>query len=409
MAKDYGKFQTKITECMDILATAQTLDTSDKENSQWNLISSGFAGLMNMVDKQNQLIKAMYPLITVRARGHDEPQDDYDQSIVDKDEAKVAFDAAEIRTRAIVKEVCYSLQLQQAVSQGDDITGRKLICSFYDYKDTVTYHRQRCKDADLKNLRMFTGKESDVDWACETLLTNLSTTAAQLELSERGLCLALLSKLTDIGLQIVKGRMDSLGLTSETIEFHQLQAIVEESFMKNSDSKSALRALYSLKQLQPGNTAYQQLEGQILRLCRLSLQHVNDPKEKQILFQSRAREVFLRCLTSEDRQKISLKEIERSQQNESQWQLHQIVSYLTDVSKVSIEANTSGPSPYQDSSIRQVYDQETGEQDYDEEYQEINAVQRGSQQKFRGRFLRQRGNQVGGQRGRGRSYTPRKW
>ena len=71
MAKDYGKFQTKITECMDILATAQTLDTSDKENSQWNLISSGFAGLMNMVDKQNQLIKAMYPLITVRARGHD--------------------------------------------------------------------------------------------------------------------------------------------------------------------------------------------------------------------------------------------------------------------------------------------------------------------------------------------------
>ena len=113
-----------------------------------------------------------------------------------------------------------------------------------------------------------------------------------------------------------------------------------------------------------------------------------------------------RWLVARNRER--LKEIERSQQNESQWQLHQIVSYLTDVSKVSIEANTSGPSPYQDSSIRQVYDQQTGEQDYDEEYQEINAVQRGSQQKFRGRFLRQRGNQVGGQRGRGRSYTPRR-
>ena len=59
----------------------------------------------------------------------------------------------------------------------------------------------RCKYLNVKNVKMFPGKESDVDWACETLLTNLSTTVAQLELSERGPCLALLSKLTDIGLQ----------------------------------------------------------------------------------------------------------------------------------------------------------------------------------------------------------------
>ena len=77
---------------------------------------------------------------------------------------------------------------------------------------------------------MLTGKESDVYWACETLLTNLSTTAAQLELSERGLCLALLSKLTDIGLQIVKGRMDSLGLTSDNIEFQVLKHQLMELF-----------------------------------------------------------------------------------------------------------------------------------------------------------------------------------
>ena len=55
-------------------------------------------------------------------------------------------------------------------------------------------------------MKIFTGKESDVDWAYETLLTNLSTTAAQLELSEQGPCLALLSKLTDIELQCVNGQ-----------------------------------------------------------------------------------------------------------------------------------------------------------------------------------------------------------
>ena len=47
---------------------------------------------------------------------------------------------ADTRTKAILKEVCYSLQLQQSINQGDYITGRKLICQFYDYKDATLYH-----------------------------------------------------------------------------------------------------------------------------------------------------------------------------------------------------------------------------------------------------------------------------
>ena len=394
LGKDYLKFQTKITECMDILAQNLSLDTSDKDNSLINLVSSGFSAIMTLVDKQQNLIQRMMPLILIRDRDGAELQADYDLKVQDRDTARQQLLDADVRTKAILKEVCYSLQLQQSINQGDNITGRKMICQFYDYKDAHLYHNNRCKDSDLKNLKMFTGKEQDVDWACETLLTNLSTTAAQLELSERGLCLALLSKLTDIGLQIVKGRMDSLGLTSDNIEFHQLQAIVEESFMKNSDSKSALRALYSLKPLQVGNTAYQQLEGQILRLCRLSLQHVNDPKEKQILFHSRSREVFLRCLTPEDRQKISLKEIERAQKSEPEWQLHQIVSYLTDVSKISLEANTGGPSPYQDSTVRQVNNEDVDDFEHHHDQEYVNFVRGRGNQRFRGRFLRSRGRQV---------------
>ena len=415
LGKDYAKFKTKITECMDILARNDSLDTFEKENSVLNLVSSGLVAVMDLVEKQNQVFSKLLPIVEFREREGAELQADYDLKVQERDTAIDQLAITNTRTKAIIKEVCYAMQLQQSISQGDDLTGRKLICQFYNYKDTATYHNSKVKDNDLKSIKVFTGREADVDWSCETLLTNLSTTAAQLELGERGLCLALLSKLSDIGLQIIKGRMDSLNLTPETIEFSQLQALVEESFMKNSDSKSALRALYSLKPLQQGNTAYQQLEGQILRLCRLSLQHVNDPKEKQILFHSRSREVFLRCLTPEDRQKISLKEIERSQKSESPWQLHQIVSYLTDVSKISQELNASAAVQYQDSTIRQAQEENTDNYDNDEEeFENVNFIRGRGNTRFRGRFLRSRGRssaQFAGQnrgnmRGRGASSRP---
>lgn len=60
--------------------------------------------------------------------------------VQDRDTVRQDLQDADTRTKAILEEVCYSLQLQQSINQGDDITGRKLICQFYDYKDATLYH-----------------------------------------------------------------------------------------------------------------------------------------------------------------------------------------------------------------------------------------------------------------------------
>ena len=39
LGKDYAKFKTKITECMDILARNDSLDTFEKENCLQNQAS----------------------------------------------------------------------------------------------------------------------------------------------------------------------------------------------------------------------------------------------------------------------------------------------------------------------------------------------------------------------------------
>ena len=81
LGKDYLKFQAKITECMDILAQNLSLDTSDKDNSLINLVSSGFSAIMTLVDKQQNLIQRMMPLILIRDRDGAELQADYDLKV----------------------------------------------------------------------------------------------------------------------------------------------------------------------------------------------------------------------------------------------------------------------------------------------------------------------------------------
>ena len=88
LGKDYPKFQAKITECMDILAQNLSLDTSDKDNSLINLVSSGFSAIMTLVDKQQNLIQRMMPLILIRDRDGAELQADYDLKVQDRDTAR---------------------------------------------------------------------------------------------------------------------------------------------------------------------------------------------------------------------------------------------------------------------------------------------------------------------------------
>ena len=86
------------------------------------------------------MIQRIMPLVLIRDRDGAELQADYDLKVQDRDTVRQDLQDADTRTKAILEEVCYSLQLQQSINQGDDITGRKLICQFYDYKDATLYH-----------------------------------------------------------------------------------------------------------------------------------------------------------------------------------------------------------------------------------------------------------------------------
>ena len=314
--KDYPKAKTKIEECQNILARAETLDLHNKDNSVHNLLSSALDVMMRVIDAQSSTLTVLADI-----KGNRNPEAAETAAALSAAIATEidALNTIKLRARTIVKEVSYSLQVTQAQISGDDISNRKLIVQMYDF---TACNNNRCKESELKSVKFLTGREVDLDWSTESMLSQLSNIGSQLELSEKALTQACLSRLQDVAAQVIRGRLDSLNLTQDTVPFSILHRLLEEAFMRFSDAKSALRALYSLKPLPPASSNYQILEAQILRLCRLSLQDITDAKEKSLLYQTRSKEVFLRCLSVQDRGKISLKEIERASKSEGPMSLH---------------------------------------------------------------------------------------
>ena len=385
-AKDYRKAGLKIEECQNILARAESLDQHNKDNSVHNLLSSALDVIMRAIDAQASALAVLADLKVNRQAAVGETDAALQTGVTTE---ITTVNTLKLRAKTIVKEVSYSLQMAQAQISGDDISNRKLIVQMYDYTACAN---NRCKESELKSVKYLTGRESDLDWSCESMLSQLSNVGSQLELSEKALTQACLSRLQDVASQVIRGRLDSLSLTQDNVPFAILHRLLEEAFMRFSDAKSALRALYSLKPLPPNSTNYQILEAQILRLCRLSLQDITDAREKSLLYQTRSKEVFLRCLSVADRGKISLKEIERASKSEGPMSLHQIVSHLTDISKINAETSNHAPLPYNDSTIRQTtamdaQDMNQVQDEQMEEYDQVFWIPRG---RGRGR-VRQRG------------------
>ena len=261
--KDYPKARQKIEECQNILANAETLDLHNKDNSVHNLVSSALDIMMRVIDAQANTMNIVVDIKDNRDPVAPETDRSLQQAITDSVEALTTLKQ---RARTIIKEAGYSLQMAQAQISGDDISNRKLIVTMYDY---TACNNNRCKENDIKSVKTLTGREEDLDWATESMLSQLSNVGSQLELSEKALTQACLSRLQDVAAQVIRGRLDSLNYTQDNVPFSILHRLLEEAFMRFSDAKSALRALYSLKPLPPNSTNYQFLEAQILRLCRL--------------------------------------------------------------------------------------------------------------------------------------------
>ena len=194
--KDYPKAKQKIEECQNILANAETLDLHNKDNSVHNLVSSAIDVMMRVIDAQAATINIVADIKGNRAPTAPETAGSLEQALT---ESVDAMGTMKLRARAIVKEVGFSLQMAQAQISGDDISNRKLIVPMYDY---TACHNNRCKENDIKSVKPLTGREDDLDWATESMLSQLSNVGSQLELSEKALTQACLSRLQDVASQV---------------------------------------------------------------------------------------------------------------------------------------------------------------------------------------------------------------
>ena len=294
--------------------------------------------MMTLSEAQNEAF-----LTAVPEAQRDNPQFQATRNLLDK-------------SKTILSEVNLSLLQNQQKNQGDEVlTGKALIVDFYPYSEPQ-FNVQKFKESEVRGIEVFSGAPTNglsIDWTTEQFLCSLNTTGQQLALSERGLVFACLAKLQGPSNQIIRARLDSLGLTPETVPFSTLQRIIERAYMPHSDPQNSLKSLMNLQPLAAGSTDFLLLESVILRLTRLSLKGHENESEKKILQESRAKEHFLRLIPVAEKRKIQQRNLSRVETGLSELSLHAMVTYLIDTSKIDNPQSISS-GPYLGSSINRV-------------------------------------------------------
>ena len=251
-------------------------------------------------------------------------------------------------------------------------------------------------DTQLKNIDFLSCEEHhgpDLDVHIETFLTTVFNVAKQLNLSHTCCCNVIQRKLTHTAKNIFHSWLDSNDLQADRVTLGQLCNFLEKTFCLFSTEKAISQQLISLPKIQNGR--YLVSIAKISRLCRLSVRHVQDKPQRDLLQSSREIETFRSVISDSDRAFLMGEDRKRQEQHKLPLNIHksgQILAqrYADSLQNINdsstLSSNAAQISPEDDNN-------------YEDDDYHVNYAPRG-----RGRF--QRGQQRGRSRKNYTNYQP---
>ena len=359
--------------------TTNTLITADNKYIQ-NISSSQIfsAGLRN----QNLLLEKIANLAIANDLVGADDRETFKQNVqVNKD----LVDSITLQTH-------YSNRDDEGLQSFSDTEGL-LVPLYTEGNDPLT---NSVSDTQLKNIDFLSCEEHhgpDLDVHIETFLTTVFNVAKQLNLSHTCCCNVIQRKLTHTAKNIFHSWLDSNDLQADRVTLGQLCNFLEKTFCLFSTEKAISQQLISLPKIQNGR--YLISIAKISRLCRLSVRHVQDKPQRDLLQSSREIETFRTVISDSDKAFLMGEDRKRQEQHKLPLNIHksgQILAqrYADSLQNINdsstLSSNAAQISPEDDNN-------------YEDDDYHVNYAPRG-----RGRF--QRGQQRGRSRKNYTNYQP---